>query len=161
MTRTVLIGQAPGPNTDPNLPLFFLPKTSAGGRLLNMTGLGHLEYMKQFERMNLLYEFPGQHKRDDKFPLPLARAAAMAMAPLLSGRDVILVGRNVANAFGVKLEFHEWGDILVRRPCPVTKDRGRAQIAVVPHPSGRNHWYNKPGNREVSAAFWKNYISGK
>lgn len=159
MMKPLLIGQAPGPNTNPDLPLFPVPKTSAGGRLQVMTGLTRGQYLDHFERINLLPYFPGKVKRDDKFPMPPARLAATAIKPLLAGRTVILVGRNVAEAFEFPAEFHDWVRWPVRRPCIVTKSTGLAAMAVIPHPSGRNHWYNKAENRARSAAFWADFLN--
>lgn len=159
--RPLLIGQAPGPNTDPELPLFPVPKTSAGGRLQQLIGISRGEYLKTFDRINLLRDFPGKHKRDDKFPLPPAKFAARVLRPMLSGREVILVGRNVANAFGLDLEFHDWMSWPVRRRCIVSRDDGCCRIAIIPHPSGRNHWYNKPGNRAEASDFWAEFVVGQ
>lgn len=150
MREPLLIGQAPGPNTDPALPLHPLPKTSTGGRLAELIGMSPVDYHRSFERINLLQDFPGQHKRDDKFPLGKAKIAARAIVPLLRERVVILVGRNVATAFGLLEEpFHVW-----------MEDTQWCQaMAIVPHPSGRNHWYNKPDNRLEAQEFWKEAVA--
>lgn len=155
--KPLLIGQAPGPNTDPDLPLFPVPATSAGGRLCQMTGLLRGEYLLQFDRINVLNFFPGQVRRDDKFPMSPARFAASTMKPFLAGRVVVLVGRNVANAFGHTAEFHEWGDMQCRRDHH--KNPGGCQIAIIPHPSGRNHWYNDAANKIKSQNFWREFIN--
>lgn len=146
-TKILLIGQAPGPNTDPKRPLAPLPKTSAGGRLAELAGLDAVSYLRTFDTANLLYEFPGRWKRDDKFPLDAATIAANAMKPLLRKRRIVLIGRRVALAFGFpkEAEFHcwyhdQWWDY---------------EVAVAPHTSGRNHWYRKEGNLEKSFAFWR------
>lgn len=157
--KPLLIGQAPGPRTDPELPLFPVPKTSASGRLQAMMGLTRGEYLKSFDRMNLLPYFPGKHKRDDKFPMTPAKLAAQVIKPLLAGRTVILVGRNVADAFQFDTEFFDWVEWPVRRRCVVSRDNGIARVAVVPHPSGRNHWYNKPEHRELASGFWTDFTS--
>lgn len=157
--KPLLIGQAPGPNTNPDLPLFPVPKTSAGGRLQQMTRLTRGEYLARFDRINLLPYFPGKQKRDDKFPMTPAKLAARVLKPLLAGRTVILVGRNVADAFEFPSEFHDWVDWPVRRPCIVTRCPGLAHVAVIPHPSGRNHWYNKLENQEQSANFWEDFLN--
>ena len=146
--KPLLIGQAPGPNTDPTRPLYPLPRSSAGGRLAEFMGLEPKLYNSIFDKVNLLNEFPGRGKRDDKFPLRDAMIAASAMRPLLKGRDVILIGRNVALAFGLQLEFHTWTDMFTPANW----------IAVVPHPSGRNHWYNSPENRVIAREFWKTLL---
>lgn len=157
--KPLLIGQAPGPRTDPELPLFPVPKTSAGGRLQQLMGLSRGEYLKTFERVNLLPYFPGRHKRDDKFPRPPAKLAAQVMKPMLANRTVVLIGRNVANAFEFDADFHDWVDWPVRRQCIVSRDRGIARVAVVPHPSGRNHWYNTEENRALASAFWASFLN--
>lgn len=145
--KVILIGQAPGPNTNPEAPLFPIPKSSTGGRLVELMGIHPSAYLKLFDRTNLLHEFPGRWKRDDKWPRREARIAAQAIRPLLKYRTAILVGRNVARAFDLEgLEFQKWERI------------HSANIAVIPHPSGRNHWYRKPGNAEVAQEFWKKLL---
>jgi hypothetical protein len=145
----LLIGQAPGPNTDPTLPLFPVPSTSAGGRLASFMGLTRGEYLVSFDRINLLQDFPGKTGRDDKFPMTKAKIAAAAIKPLLRDRVVILVGRNVANAFGLEAEFHSWVEGL--HYCRL--------MAVVPHPSGRNHWYNKQEHKQIAQDFWHSCVA--
>ena len=83
MNKPLLIGQAPGPNTDPDRPLAPLPRSSAGGRLAELAGLSPKDYLKTFDRTNLLHTFPGRWKRDDKWPARDAGIAAAAMKPLL------------------------------------------------------------------------------
>lgn len=149
MRLPLLIGQAPGPNTRPELPLFPVPSTSAGGRLAQIAGMDRGHYIQAFDRINLLQTFPGKHKRDDKFPLRLAKVAAAALRPLLHDRVVVLVGRNVASAFELELPFHDWAD----------PGLGFCQkVAVIPHPSGRNKWYNLPENRAIAANFWSQLV---
>lgn len=158
MNRPLLIGQAPGPNTDPELPLFPLPMTSSGARLAKMTGLSFYRYMALFDRVNLLNYFPGKSKKEDKFPMSPAMIAASAMTPLLVGRTVVLVGRNVADAFKLETDFHEWAILRCKRSEPITKCDGMARVVIIPHPSGRNHWYNKEGNQELSEKFWRDFV---
>lgn len=99
--------------------------------------MSRTQYLRAFTRVNLIHEFPGRHKRDDKFPMRDARNSANVMRPLLEGQTVIMVGRKVAEAFGFgHVSFFEWID------CP----RGEFRFAVIPHPSGRNHFYNSAEN---------------
>lgn len=140
--KPLLIGQAPGPNTDPAVPLVPWPGDSAGARLAALAGFDPQTFLETFDRINLLQTFPGRGKRDDKFPRRDARIAAAAIRPLLAHRHVILVGRNVAQAFGFEqFSYHEWFNY-------------GFPVAVVPHPSGRNHWYRKPGHEEIARDFW-------
>lgn len=159
-TLALLVGQAPGPNTDPDLPLFPVPSTSAGGRLVKVMGIARADYFKCFDRVNLLPYFPGRTRvRDDSFPMAPAKLAARVMRPLLANRTVILVGRNVADAFELDIPFHEWRDVPMRRREPLKRQTGLSQLAVIPHPSGRNHWYNHEANRLESRAFWDRFFS--
>lgn len=146
--KPIIIGQAPGPNTDPMRPLPPLPKSGSGGRIARFCDLSPEEYLETFDRTNLLYYFPGRWKRDDKWPRREAEIAAAAVKPFLRGRDVILLGRNVARAFGYpaqQLDFHTW----------FRDEVWGFSVSVVPHTSGRNKWYSKQNNEEVSREFWK------
>lgn len=148
MTKPLLIGQAPGPNTDPNFPLFPLPKTSAGGRLAEYMGLSKTKYLSIFNRINLLYRFNGQWSNGDKFSIRDARVAASSLQQLFAGRQVILIGRQVANAFNVKEDFFVWS----------MNEVFCYEVVVVPHTSGRNHWYNIKDNRNKAVEFWRDYF---
>lgn len=155
MQRPLLIGQAPGPNTDPEYPLYPVPRTSAGGRLCELMGLTRAEYITTFDRVNLLPYFPGKDRaNEDKFPMSPARLAARVLRPMLRGRRVILVGRQVAQAFQLGADWHEWVDFRVGPRHAALGCDGLAQVAVVPHPSGRNHWYNNELNRARARRFW-------
>jgi len=115
-------------------------------------GLTPEEFVSTFDRINLINEFPGRWKRDDKWPVADARVAASAVTPLLRGRTVIMVGRNVATAFGycsASLGFLEWQHNVLHS----------FRFAIIPHASGRNRWYNDPDNLEKTRAFWKNFLT--
>lgn len=151
VNRPLMIGQSPGPSTHPDLPLFPRPLSSAGGKLWGMTGLTLEQYMRAFDRVNLLYTHQGQFPTtpEDRFPAGKARAAAEAMRPFLHQREVLIVGRDVAVAFG-----HEEEPWLKWRQCGPWGYR----YALLPHPSGRNHWYNEPGNRSAACKFLKAWV---
>ena len=112
--RFVLIGEAPGPSTRPDYPLFPAPCRSAGYKLFQLTGIETRgEYLNVFHRANLLRDHPGTwtaNRGKDKWSVTNARFAAQGMLHFLSGREVIFVGRRVAEAFGhsnKKLPFLE------------------------------------------------------
>jgi uracil-DNA glycosylase len=147
--RPLLIGAAPGPNTKREHPLLCIPKTSAGGRLQQLMGISRVEYLRRFDRINLIAHYPGATCRGDKFPMGQAKSNAEAMRPLLIGRKVILVGSGPRDAFGLsELDWHTW------QRCPVW---GATDFVAVPHPSGRNHWYNKEDNRRQAEEFWRRF----
>ena len=135
--KPVLVGQAPGPNTDPELPLYPVPARSAGGRLQRMLGLSRAEYLRLFERTNLLYRYVGTTLNGDRVCRKEARVAAGALQPLLQSRVVVLVGRKVADAFDFHEEFFVW-----RRVGNRSLHTENGWWGCIPHPSGRNRLYN-------------------
>jgi uracil-DNA glycosylase len=54
--RPIIVGQAPGPNTDPLEPL----SGRSGARLAELCGITHPEFLARFDRRNLLPKFPGR-----------------------------------------------------------------------------------------------------
>ena len=134
-----MIGQAPGPKTSPNYPLFPFPPTSAGGKLHKLTGLSLEDYFKKYERTNLLRDFPGATPGGgDRWPLQEARAAARALVPSLKGRRVLFIGRNVSRAFMYGGGF-EYFHLYYQEEDDFT-------FAIVPHTSGVSRFYNDPVN---------------
>lgn len=152
MTRPVLIGQAPGPKTDPAAPLH--PGTSlTGRRLATLLGLSDGEYLEGFDRLNLVYEYPGKVGKEDVFPMAQARASARLLSPLLAGRRVVLLGRGVSTAFGlVTLPWMTWTEL------ELGPHREPATVAAIPHPSGRCRVYNDPTQRGQVETFLRTLV---
>lgn len=141
--KPLIIGQAPGPNTNPNTPLH--PKHYSGRVLCEAMGLQPYDYLRLFERTNLLGHYPGKKQGgEDRFPIAEARVAARALRPLFAGRQVILLGRNVADA------FHGYGGVPFLH--------WHKHVAVIPHPSGRNRWWNDPTNQERVRDFLSTWV---
>lgn len=140
MNPPVLVGMAPGKSSDPSLPLFPRPASSAGGRLAVLAGLDWREYLRLYERTNLVNRWPGRSGEGDSWPRAEARIAARAVERLLAGRCVVFVGRNVAEAFERWLGFYNWD-----------ADTGlQFRYACIPHPSGRNRMYNDDDHRRCA-----------
>jgi hypothetical protein len=139
--KITLVGQAPSRETD-GLGAF---RGRCGRRLADLAGLTLDGLHEAADAVNLLGRWPGRAGRGDAFPMAEARAAAAAMS--LEGR-AILVGRAVACAFGLRgLEPLRW----VRS--------GALEVAMVPHPSGLNAWWNSPENRSAAAAFLRGALA--
>lgn len=146
--RPLVIGQAPGRLTNGYDP--FGPHTPTGRRLaalFDSIGLDGRTATVLFDRLNLIPDYRGRGSRGDRFPMREARLVAGAVRPLFYGRSVIALGRGVATACG----FRELAPLEWWRQV----EHGRSfDFAVVPHPSGRNRWYNSPVNFAAAREFW-------
>lgn len=139
--RVLMIGQAPGKAGA--LPGTELVGGYTGERLRRAFGGTLWQYVRRFERRNLLREFPGAGPFGDRFPRTEAAEAARSIAPLLRGRKVLFVGIAVAQAFRLRGSPMTWH----------TDPTLGCEWAVLPHPSGRNPWWNSHENREQAARF--------
>lgn len=152
--KAVVVGEAPGPKSDAWLPLWPLPASGTGGRLMKLAGIDNpREYLDAFYRLNVLQKHPGSYhnggRRKDKWPVRESRAAAAVLARVLTGDKVVLLGSRVRSAFGFSahtLPFLDW------------RYREDVQYACLPHPSGLNHWYNQGDNRSRAEAFLRDLL---
>ena len=151
--RITFVGQAPSRETDGKPPF-----TGKCGRFLaELLGITQEQMLKDFTFLNVLDRWPGASIKGDKFPIPEAKIAAKRKLEQLRGRVVVLLGHNVARAFGCErfryMEFYElrnpenFADIII----PL--------LTVVPHPSGCNHYYNDQTKRLLVQKFFQNFLS--
>lgn len=145
--RPLLVGQAPGPRTDPREPL----SGRCGARLAALCGMEPGEFMAAFERINLIDRHPGAAAKGDLFPAGPARRAAVKMlvGGKMSGRKVVMLGGNVSRAFcvdGCTPLVWFW--------------TGAVHFAICPHPSGVNRWWNEPRNVRAARRFWRGLARG-
>ena len=138
--KPLLLGMNNPLSDDPEYDIYPYPEGSAGWRLWKMLpeGTTRAQYLDMFDRRNLL--------RAREWAVPAARTAAAFLLPELAGRTVVVLGAQVRAALGLpRTEPLVW-----RRSGPFKFD-----WIAVPHPSGRNLWYNEPGRRdEVGAMLW-------
>ena len=155
--KPILIGMNNPISTRPGHELYPAPEGCTGHRLWQMlharTGASRLMYLECFERRNLV--------AGREYERISARARAYEIVTELrdSGRTVVLLGQEVREAFHYVLrnevtrnwrELPEGTRISGLPPLLV-----HPQTAVgvtwrqVPHPSGRNTWYNSRENCEV------------
>jgi hypothetical protein len=146
-TRPILIGMNnpvyPG---QPEFALYPYPPGCTGERIWEMinerTPLSKQEYLRAFDRRNLV-------DSGDWRPGEAADRAA-ELLPDLRGREIVLLGSQVRRAFGLPaLLIHplRWRGVRWRQ---------------IPHPSGRNLWYNDPTCRALVAMLLSElYVSVK
>lgn len=137
--RGLIIGENPGKQTHPELPLFPWPERSSAGRLLEMSGMTGGQYLGGLYRRNLC-DTKGKWERD----LAEKRARVMITVLFDMPKDlrVVLCGKRVAKAFGYR-DYEFW------RPGVL---ESRQRYVVIPHPSGLNRLYNDRENRARTRA---------
>lgn len=139
--RVLIVGQAPGPRTDPSEPL----SGPSGRRLAALCGLELPDFLARFDRVNLVFAHPGKLIKGDAFVGAVAaREAAFALWPRIVGRRAVLLGHRVARAFHAgHLPYFRWHRL-----------EDGTRIAIAPHPSGVNLWWNDPKNVKRARRFW-------
>lgn len=138
-----LVGRAPGthPGHNPEVhALYPYPPGCSGHRLWRMTGLLVSRYIS-IPRRNVIPRYPGRQGGGDAFPMREARRYAEQMLPMIEDHSVVFVGKGVAEAFGRKGEWCRW------------YEGSLYDWAILPHPSGRNRWYNDQKNRWTAESF--------
>lgn len=163
--RGLMIGQAP-PHPPHELPPGYLPlQGRPEKRLARLAGFAtSAELWMLFDRVDLLGWCPGpkkrkrkhllsrgyiKHRRDGhRFPMQDARLAARRIAQFgnlaQSYALVVLCGRNVAAAFGL------------RQTCvPWTQESDGVKYLVLPHPSGASHLWNDEVNWHRAAGTFR------
>lgn len=138
--RPLLLGMNNPLSEDPEYDLYPYPEGSTGWRLWKMLpeGTPRAQYLEMFDRRNLL--------RTREWSASAARAAAVFLLPELAGRAVVVLGTQVRSALG----FPQVKPLVWHRCAAHQFD-----WVAVPHPSGRNLWYNEPGRHDqVGAMLW-------
>jgi hypothetical protein len=113
--------------------------------------------MQTFELVNLLKRYPGRQGKGDKFNLKYASRVAKEMmySNRLADRQVILLGKNLAKAFGLQADYLEWNYF---GWCDRDGKTQNMHVVIVPHPSGINRWWNDPKNAAKVATFLKTLL---
>lgn len=142
--RVWLVGEHNPVSSDPRHALYPAPPGCAGARLCDVLELTVAEYLRRFERRNLL--------DTAKWSAPRARAAADALLAAHPALDrLVLLGARVAAAFGVDFRTNLCEPRFMQVGSAVLRGRG---VLVVPHPSGLSReWNDRTMAPRVRAAF--------
>jgi hypothetical protein len=123
---------------DPEHALYPSPPGCTGHRLwqllrIRQPGVTEQQYLRAFDRRNLVAG------REWDTLTGEMNAVIMTSELWCSGRTVLLLGEKVRRAFGLeKLLVHP-------------QERDGCTWRQLPHPSGRNAWYNAQDNRRVAS----------
>jgi len=177
----VVVGQVPSRTGDPEKPV----TGATGKRLADLAGLSWpTEFVRLFDRVNVLPEHPGPSAsgKGDAFPLTEARRRVTELMSELDGRRVLLLGRDVSRCFEMPSRWFQSrlvvlrddGELLqldINKSVPAFK-RDPAQVAIAeervvascvattfPHPSRVSHWWNDERNEAAARAFMRAYVA--
>lgn len=149
--RVLLVGQAPGPREmEQHRPFAF----TAGQRLFSWferLGVSEDEFRKHVYMAAVIRCFPGRDPKagGDRVPAPEEIANCGAHLDreiaLLAPRLVIAVGTLAAQQLVGSAQLK---DVVGRVHC-VARAGKRFDVVVLPHPSGRSTWTNKPENAKL------------
>ncbi len=148
--RPLLLGMNNPLSDDPKYDLYPYPEGSTGWRLWKMLpdGTSRVRYLAAFERLNLL--------RARAWSAAAAHAAGQEVLPRLAGRLVIVLGSEVRAALGLPR-----AEPLVRQKTAIAGSRFfTLEWIPMPHPSGRNCWFNEPANYEGARRVLAELMSG-
>jgi hypothetical protein len=144
--RPVLVGMNNPVSSDPKHALFPAPEGCTGHRLYEMLrsriDISRGEYLARFDRRNVV----SLRVWDKK--MAAEGAAKLEQEFWGSGRTIVLLGNDTREAFGHPRSL--------LHPYVI----GGATWRQVPHPSGRNLWFNDPTNRELVAILLEGLYNG-
>lgn len=157
----VVVGECPAPRWDGRAET--ICAFSAGfRRFWKLAGFLHRsDYLLFFDRANVVGRIWSE--REEPWPREEAAEAAEKIMQLARGRDVFLLGARVARAFNVAADVpwlssvlrqsHEHLDFgLVEQVHPPTR------LHKIPHPSGRNRWWNDRENERAAARYLREQV---
>mgnify|MGYP007083431842 CR=1 FL=1 len=156
MVKPLLLGMNNPLSDDPKYDLYPYPEGSAGYRLWKMIpgDVWRRDYLGSFDRRNLL--------RAREWNQRAAREAARALMPELHGRLVLVLGTQVRAALGLP-PAEPLARMLAEVDCSPTRAdalRIKFEWIAIPHPSGRNLWYNDPTNMRAVGELLISLMSG-
>lgn len=141
--KVLLIGEAAPDGVEPM-------KGDAGKRFAKYAEIDGWTLFELFDVANVLDRWPGRLDGGDAWPMDDARAAMEKLWDQQKWRRVVLLGsrvRSVHPRVEVRTaEFFKW----------VSVDRCR--VATMPHPSGRNRWYNDSNNVKSAVDFLRDLV---
>jgi hypothetical protein len=140
--RPLIVGMSNPRSADPAHALYPWPRGCAGNRLYEMLrgenpSVTMSGYVRLFERVNLVSGI---------WNVQRAHVAAKSLWSTLSDRSAVLLGREVARAFGF-VPSSRWYKADVIADCHHVEG---VDYYLLPHPSGRNLRYNDPEVRRAA-----------
>lgn len=149
--KPLIVGEAPSKKEFTERPI----EGRVGARLAACCGLPLDAFLTHFDRVNLLHVRQDTREKGFEFDAAAAAQVAHAMAntfdsrfELYEGRTVLLLGKRVATAFGAHDRYFELQHVGTK-----------ANVYVLPHPSGVNRWWNDEANQRRMVEFMHSIVN--
>jgi len=151
--RVMLVGQAPGPHErEQRRPFAY----TAGKRLFawfDALGIGEEELRRRVHIAAVIRCFPGKDAKSGGDRVPSEAEIANCSAHL--DREIALLAPKLVIAVGTLASIQLTGIAQLKeavgRVHRVTRAGRAFDVVVLPHPSGRSTWLNKPENAKLLA----------
>jgi uracil-DNA glycosylase len=145
--KPLLVGEAPSRATDGGPP--FSGRSGTYVAWLAQIPSGRVE--DAFEPVNLLPRWPGPAGKASAFPLDEARfRGLLLLAAQPEGRTVVVAGRRAWAALGLPASTSYLS----------TVERDGLRLALIPHPSGVNRFWNDLAAEKQAIRFLRGLLSG-
>jgi uracil-DNA glycosylase len=146
--RVMLVGQAPGPHeVDDRRPFAY----TAGRRLFGWFPCGEAEFRKRVHICAVIRCFPGKDPKGGGDRVPDDEEIARCGAHL--DREIRLLEPQLIIAVGTLASQQLLGQSVLKEVVGRKFRASRAgrsfDLVVLPHPSGRSTWLNKPENQAL------------
>lgn len=172
MTRPLIVGEAPGPRTDPAVPL----DGRAARRIAALAGIDVPTLRRRARIRNILPAWPGPAGKGSEFRHGSSEAvdgaARLVDLEARRGQLVIVLGRRAARALAPTWHgLHRVPFLEVERRLAVRRYASTVEgppwryqaipvrVVVLPHPSGVNHWWNDPANVDAAGSLLREALA--
>lgn len=150
--RVMLVGQAPGPREqDAGRPFAYTAGTRLFQWLEQYAGISESEFRRRVHIAAVIRCFPGRDPKAGGDRVPDVFEIANCAVHL--DREIALLQPEVVIAVGTLASKQLLGvselAAVVGRVHRASRAGHEFDVIVLPHPSGRSTWTNKPGNREL------------
>lgn len=137
--RLLIIGEAPNATNDCTHPC----EGRVGRRLAELFGTAYEQYVRETDRINIVVRSPGRSNwQGMAFPRRLMPRRLRMLCLMMTERHSLILGKRAATVLGLdSLDYFRWHPTL------------GGWVAIIPHPSGRNRWWNSLINRRCAVRF--------
>ena len=136
-----LVGEQNPYSRDPRTALHFIPANGSGNRLRRILGMRRWDYLRSFERRNLV--------QGERWSFRAARRGVQALMHEVEDSDVVvLLGQRVYTAWGLL----DWRPFRNLEACTSNNPDDADAVAfftivTLPHPSGLSRVWNDPESK--------------